>query len=226
MAIGKWNPGPNEHRRSRPRDVPPDSIQAADQHIPPFLIPEYGFLDTVLRSIQRNDAGNLQRLKNAVIQVALNLGQRANDLSISDTKPHTPSRHVVGLGKGIELDADILSPRDLQKTRCLVSVEYNVGISKVVDDDHLMFYGKCDDLLKKFQVYHLSGRIVRKINDQNFGSRECLPINTLEVIEEVAVWAQFNPADLSSCNDKTIHVDGICGCGGQNDIARPNHCQR
>src|SRR5262249_61314408 len=103
----------NDHARERLRAVPPDSIKAANQHIPPFLIPEDGFLDTLLRSIQRNDAGNLQRLKNAVIQVALNLGQRANDLSISDTEPHTPSRHAVGLGKGIELDADILSPRNL-----------------------------------------------------------------------------------------------------------------
>src|SRR3989442_52854 len=106
-------------------------------------------------------------------------GQGSDRLAITATKAHAPTRHVVGLGEGIELDADILGLGNLQKARRLISVEHQVGIGEVMNDNHIMFFGKGYDLLKKPEIHHGGCGIMRKIDDQDLGSRKGLAIDPL-----------------------------------------------
>ena len=48
-----------------------------------------------------------------------------------------------------------------------------------MNDNYIMFSGKGDDFLKKHEIRHGSGRIMRKIDDQDFGSRKGLAIDPL-----------------------------------------------
>src|SRR5574342_418136 len=107
MPIGQWNFGPDEHGGQRLADIPPDAIEAPDEDIAPFLIPLDGFLHAILRAVQRDDARDLQRLKDPVVEITFDLGQRANDFSVADTDPYTPAWHVIGLGQGVKLHSDI-----------------------------------------------------------------------------------------------------------------------
>ena len=95
MPVGQWNSGPDEHGGQRFVHVPSDSVQAADQHITALLIAQHRLFDTVLRPVERDDAGDLQGLEDAIVEIALDLGQRPDDFAVADAEPHAPAWHVV-----------------------------------------------------------------------------------------------------------------------------------
>ena len=190
------------------------------------MIAEHSFLDTILRPIQRDDAGDLERLEDAIVQIALNLGQCGDHFAISDAEPDPPSWHIVTLGESVKLDADLLCLRNLQETRGAVAVEAQVSIGEVMDHDDVVLLGECHDLFKKLQVHNRGGRIMRKVDDQDPGTRKCLAIDPHQVFEEITLGAQCNSTHLSPRNDHAIHVNGIGRRGRQHHIAGTHHGQR
>src|SRR3954447_2518350 len=115
MAMGQWNTRPDKHRRERLDDGPSNPVQSPDQDITPLLIAEHRFFDAILWSVQRNDTCDLQRLKNAVVEVTFNLGQRSDHFAISHTEAYPPPRHIVGLGECVELHSNVFRSVHLQK---------------------------------------------------------------------------------------------------------------
>src|SRR6185437_15860475 len=111
VTIGQGNACPHKHRGQRFRDLPADPIQPAHQHISTFLVTLDGFLDTVRRTVQCDHTRDLKRLENTIVEVAFDLRERSDDLSITDTKPHSPARHVVGLGQCVELYPAVFGSR-------------------------------------------------------------------------------------------------------------------
>ena len=91
-----------------------------------------------------------------------------------------------------------------------------------MNDNHVMFFSKGDDLLKKPEVHHSGGGIMRKIDDQNLRPRKGLSIDPLQVVEKVTVRTQLNPSDFSPGNNETVHMNGIGRRRRQNDVARPD----
>src|SRR5207344_2210102 len=89
-----------------------------------------------------------------------------------------------------------------------------------------MFFGKGDDLLKKPEIRHSGGRIVRKIDDQDLWSREGLAIDPLQIVEEVTVRTQLDSTDFSPRNNETVHMNGIGRRRRQHDITGPDQSER
>src|SRR5205085_10880682 len=56
-TVGKWNPGPDKHRRDRLIHLPSNTVEPAHQHIATLLISQDSLFHTVLRPIEGNDTG-------------------------------------------------------------------------------------------------------------------------------------------------------------------------
>src|SRR5262245_2630591 len=180
MPVRQWNPGPHEHRGQRFVHIPTDAIQPPDQNIAALLVALDCFFYAILGPIEGDDARNLQRLKDAVVQIALDLSQRPDDLTIADAKSHTPARHVVCLGQCVELDADVFRTWYLKKTGGSVPVEHDIRISQIMDHNHMMFFGKRHNFFEKLKIHNRGRGIMWKINDENSGMRKRLPIDALD----------------------------------------------
>ena len=189
------------------------------------MIPLHDFLHAVLRSIQCHRTGDLNRLKNTVVEIAFQLGQRTHHFTVADTKPDSPAGHVIGLGQCVKLDAHILGLRHLQKTRRLVTVERDIRVGQIVNHNHIVLFGKCDDFLKELEIDYRSRGIVREIDDQNTRTRQGLAIDPQQIVEEIAVLTQLNPAHFAARNNETVHVDGIGRRRRKHDITRPDRGQ-
>jgi len=61
-----------------------------------------------LISLQRDDAGDLDGLEGAVVEVALDARERVDHPRIAADEAHPPARHIVGLRQREDLDADVL----------------------------------------------------------------------------------------------------------------------
>src|SRR5206468_11525643 len=151
-AVCVGDAGPDEHGRQGLFDLPTDAVQSVDQDIATRFIELHGFLDAVLGAVQRDDGGDLDRLEDAVIEVALDLLKGSDHLGVAHTEPHSPSRHVVALGYGEELHAHILGTGGLEKARGLVPIEDDVRISQVVHHIDVIFLREGHDLLEERQV--------------------------------------------------------------------------
>src|SRR5439155_15834307 len=106
---------PHEHGRHRLFHLPADSVQAVNQCVATAAIHHDIVADAVLGPVQRDDGRDLDRLKNSIVEIALDLLQCAYQFCIADAKTDPPTRHVVTLRQSEELHADILSPGGLKK---------------------------------------------------------------------------------------------------------------
>src|SRR4029079_6577406 len=218
MPIRQRNSGPDEHGGERLVYVPSHTIQATDKHITSFLVALNGILDTVLRTIERDDAGNLQWLENSIVEIALDLRQRSHHFPVPDAETHPPARHVVSLGESIKLHANVLRSRHLEKTRRLVAVKHQVGIREIMNYDDVVFLCKGYDFFEELQIHNRRRWVVRKVNNQNLRPWKGLPVDTLKIIEEMAVLPQLNASNFSAGNDKAVHMNGVGRRGRQHDI--------
>ena len=218
--------GPDEHRRLRLFDFPADPVQPIDQDVPPVMIHLDHLFHALLRTVQGDDGGDLDRLKNAVVEVAFQLGQGGDHLRIPDAKTDPPSRHVIAFRQGEKFDADLLRPRRLQKARRLVAVEYQVGIGQVMHHQELVLFGEIDDLFEEVEVHHLRGRVVRKIDDQHFRLGPGLPGRRNQILEKIAAGCERDRPDFSPGNDHAVGVNRVGGARRQHDIPRSNGRQR
>jgi len=69
----------------------------------------------LLIALQRDDAGDLDGLEGAVIQVGLDAGQRMDHLRVAAHEAQPPAGHIVRLRRREELDPDLLGPGHLEE---------------------------------------------------------------------------------------------------------------
>ncbi len=101
--------------------------------------------------------------------VALDFGKSPDDVRIADAKTEPPSRHVVGLGHGVELHSHVFRPRNLQETGSLIVIEGKVGIGHVVDHHDLIILGKPYNLFEEVQADSGRGGVVREVEGNDLG---------------------------------------------------------
>src|SRR3989337_2947019 len=89
---------PDEHSAKRLLNIPPNPLQSPDKGIPPFSVCINRLLHTILRTVKRYDTGNLYRLKNTIVKIALYLRKRPDHLPVPNTETNPPSGHIVALG--------------------------------------------------------------------------------------------------------------------------------
>jgi hypothetical protein len=160
---------PDKHGCLRSLDFPPDAIQPIDQGVSPTTVPFSDFLYTLLRTIEGMDGRYLYGLKNPVIEVALDSGKGLDHFRVTHGKTYSPTRHVVTFGKREKLHPDLSSPGDLKKAWRLISIEGDIGVSKVMDDEETVLLSKLDNPIEKIQVHNFRRRVMRKVDDQKFG---------------------------------------------------------
>src|SRR5690242_7691402 len=88
---------PQEHRSTRLLHAPACAFEPGHQDIAPPLVHRADLLRVFLALAQRDNAGDLNRLKHAVIEIALDPRQRRDHLRITQAETHAPTRHVVAL---------------------------------------------------------------------------------------------------------------------------------
>src|SRR2546425_1387197 len=90
--------GPHEHGGARLRHVPARAREALAQEIATTAIGLADLLDVVLRAVESVGGRDLYRLEDTVVEVALDAGERRDDLRVPDGEADAPARHVVALG--------------------------------------------------------------------------------------------------------------------------------
>src|SRR5437016_10141186 len=112
-AVRVRDAGPDKHGRQGLFDLPADAVQPIHENIATLLVKFHGFPDAVLGTIQRNDGGDLDRLEDAVVEVAFDFLQGPDHLGVAHAEPHSPARHVVALGTGEVLHDQLPAAKDL-----------------------------------------------------------------------------------------------------------------
>ena len=124
-------------------------------------------VDRLLAVPQRHDAGNLNRLEDAVVVIALDRRQGAHHLGVAGTEAEPPAGHVEALAHRGRFDADLLGAGHAQEARGLVAVEADVAVGEVVDDHEAELAGQGHHVDEEVALDDRGRGVVRKIQDQH-----------------------------------------------------------
>ena len=184
LAVPLRQRRPQEHGAAWLLHRPSSAFEPRHQHVAPLLIHGANLARIRLALAQRDNRRDLNRLKHAVIQVALNPRQRRDHLRVAQAVTHPPARHVVALRHGKDLDRDLLGAIHLQNAGRTVTVETKVGIREIVDDHGAVRSRQPHHFAHEIQVHAHRGRIVREANQQHLGLPRRRAIEAFERVQE------------------------------------------
>ncbi|OMP13380.1 hypothetical protein COLO4_01793, partial [Corchorus olitorius] len=165
------------------------------------------------------DGRDLQRSEGAVVVVALDPRQGADQLRIADHEADPPASHVVALGQGEELHRDILGSRHLHDRRGFPAVVDDVGIGQVVDHQHAILLGQFNHPLEEVQLHALRRRVRGEAEDHHLRLRNGLADGPLQLGEEVHARDQRHRTHLGAGDYRAVDVDRVAGVGHQHRVA-------
>src|SRR5438093_416812 len=165
-AEGIGNGSPHEHRALRLGHVPAELVEPVHQDVPALSMKLDDLVDALLVALERDNAGDLDRLEGAVVQVRLDAGQHGDHSGVAADEAETPAGHVVRLRGREDLDADVARARHLEEGRRPIAVEREVGVREIVDDHEAMLACELDDLHEEVAVHAHCRRVVREGEDQ------------------------------------------------------------
>src|ERR1700748_2303974 len=109
-AIGLRNSGPDEHGGLRTFDRPIDVVKPAYKCITTLAVVLADLRNALLRTFKRLYGGDLDRREGAVIELAFDAGERADQVQVTAHETHSPARHVVALRECEKFHGDLLRP--------------------------------------------------------------------------------------------------------------------
>ena len=139
---------PSEHRATRTVDFPAEFPQAIHHDVPPLLVEFVLCGDIVFAFAHGDNRGDLNRLENAVVVVALDGRESPDHLAIAHAEADPPPSHIIRLGEGHEFHADVFGAAGLHEARSLVAVETRPPVGEVVDHINAFAFGEIDDASK------------------------------------------------------------------------------
>src|SRR5216684_5228033 len=83
-------------------------------------------------TVQRLDAGPLDGLEDARVDVGLQLSDQRDQVGPAANPTQSPAGHVEGLGQRVKLETNLLRARNLEQAERPVTVERNLRIRCVV----------------------------------------------------------------------------------------------
>ena len=206
--------------------MPAEATEAVAQDVAALAVGLADLLDVVLRAVQGVRGGDLHRLEDAVVEVALDARQRRHDLPVADHEADPPARHVVALGEREELDPDVLRARHLEERGRHVAVEAEVGVGEVVHHQALVLARKRDDATEEVELDHLGGGVVREVDDEGLRLGPGGAHRVLEARQEVGARQERDGAQVAARDDHRVLVDGIGGARAEHDVAGAEHGER
>ena len=102
-------------------------------------------------------------------------------------KNHPPTRHVVALRHGKELNRDVFRTGNLQYRRDLVAIKYKVCICEILHDPDLVFLSDGNQALIEVDFDTLCCRVTREVDDEQFGFGPTIGNGCFKLAEKVDV---------------------------------------
>ena len=152
-------------------------MQAFDHYVTAVFVFFSDFFNALLRTVQSFDRADLNRRERAIVVVALNAGQCADEVTVSDHEADTPTGHVVALAHGEELNGDVLSTWHLHDGRSLEAVIDDVGVSQVMNNVDAVLLGKRNEFFKEVEIYALGG--AQAIAAFSYGTESIKPVDII-----------------------------------------------
>lgn len=194
-------------------------MQAFDHYVTAVFVFFSDFFDAFLRTVQGLDRADLNRRERAIVVVALNAGQCADEFTVSDHEADTPAGHVVALTHREELNGHVFSARNLHDGRSLEAVVDDVGVGQVVNDVDAVLLRQGDEFFKEVEIYALGGRVARETQDHEFGFRSRFRDCPFKFTEEIDAGAHADAADVCTGDDGTVDVNRVARIRNENGVS-------
>src|SRR6476620_1706003 len=155
---------------------------------------------------QRDDRGDLDGLKQAIIVITLDDAESPHHFCIAAAIADAPAGHVVALAHGCEFDTYVLRAGRGQKTWRLIAIECYVGVSKIADDHETVTAGQLDDFNIELRIDSFARRVMRIVNYEQLGTRRHMLACERDVREKLFAVADFMRDDITGCHHDGVHV--------------------
>ena len=218
LALG--HPRPDVDRALGRIDAQADLPQRGHQHVAAALVDRAHLRHRRLVRAQRRRRGLLERLEHAAVDVRLELPVGADEVAVADHRARPPAGHVVGLGEGEDLDADVQRAGGLEERGRPVAVVGDLRVGVVVDDDHVVAAGELDDAREEVVVDHAAGGVVRVVEEHEPRRGGHLRRDGLEVREEAQLRDQRHRHRVGARQQRPRRVDRVARVAGERDVAR------
>ena len=216
---------PQKHAPLGRRHLPTRRSQTCRDDIPALLIARHLAGDVLFSVAQGDDGGNLHRLEDPVIVVALDAVKRADDCPVSQSVADAPAGHVVGLRKRSELAAHFTRALRLQEAGMLESVKGDPSVGEIVHDDHLEALGNVDHGLEERQLDAPSRGVVRIVEEQHLGPGVVRLANADQFPQVVVVIMHVEPHRRRPGQHDAVGMNGVGRRGNDGRIPHPEQGQ-
>jgi len=161
--------------------LPAGASEAAAERVAPAAVDLADLGGIFGRLAERHGGRDLDRLECPIVEVGLQLCERADDIGSAEHEADAPAGHRERLGQAVELDGARGGPVSLQDRGRLVSVEGHVGVREVVDEQELALAGEVDEPLHVERGRRGRRRVVREGHDHH--ARAGCPDGFLDCID-------------------------------------------
>src|SRR4030095_9981504 len=218
-AKGLGDGRPHEHGPLGLLHLPADLVEPVDERVAPLAVHLVDLAHDLLVALEGHDAGDLDGLEHAVVEVGLHPRQGVDHLAVAAAEGQAPARHVVGLRGREELHAHVLGAGHLEEGRRRVAVEVDVRVGEVVHHHEAVLLGEVHDLDEEVPVHAERGRVVGEREDQELGLRPGQPRRLREPREEVLAGHQGHGAKVTVRDHHRVGMDRVGGVGYQGAVS-------
>ena len=167
---------------------------------------------------------DLDRLKHAVVEIALDARQSADHARVAEAESNAPSRHVVAFRQRKNLHRDVLGSFDLQNAGRTIAVEPQIGVREIVNHHRSVMAREANDLFKKIHIDALRSRVVRERNKNHPRRlRSTCDRDPLEPFRKRRRVRHRQHAGVPLGHQHAVLMNGIRGIRRDHRVARPNH---
>ena len=186
--LGHGGPGPASSLAARPRlKCTPASSVIGRPSVPAPLQLRANGLDDRLGLVEGRGASLLHGEERPGIRVGLDPGKRAHQLRPSHSEPDPPPGHGEALGEREELERDIARPRYLEDAWRAITVEGQIAVGVIVSEQDVVTTAEGNRPLEVISGRDGRGRIVRIVDEHQFGAPEDGLGHLLQIQEEVVL---------------------------------------
>ena len=182
------------------------------------LVGDFGML-------QRIRGGHLDGLELAGVEVVLGVGEGAHHQLVAANPGQAPAGHVEGFGHAVDFHPDVPGARNGEKAQ-RPALEHQRGVGGVLHHQQLVLLGEGYDFFEEFWGGHGAGRVVRVVEQEDFGLCQLLIGEAVEVGQVVVLFQQRQVVDVAAVPAAVGAEDRVAGHRRNNGVARVDEAGR